>query len=514
MASSLVRGKYVIVKATEGGEAVVVEDGAVFQRDGTIVEVGPHADLAARHRPDEVLGSPAHVVMPGFVNAHHHVGLTPLQLGSPDDPLELWLASRMAARDVDSYLDTLYSAFEMIASGVTTVQHLHGMRRGPVAAWPERARQVLRAYRDVGMRVSYAFGIRDQNQVVYGPDAEFVKGLPPDLAPEIQSWLDGMAIGFDDWARDLFVDLYEREGRNRAERVRIWLAPTNLHWCSDAVLRGVKDLAGRHGVGIHIHLLETAYQKLYARRRFGVSAARHLHDLGVLGPEVTLGHGVWLTEEDLDLVAATGTAICHNASSNLRLQSGIAPLNAWAARGIRVAIGIDEAGLNDDRDMLQEMRLVLKLHRVPGHDQPVPTAARVFRMATEHGAHATGFGDRIGALEPGRAADLVVMRLRQIEEPYLDPAVPILDAVVHRGRSADVDTVLVAGEAVLRDGRFTRVDRDAVLRELATALKAPLRPDEQRRRELSRRLLPHVRRFYADWLPDKGAAWYTVNQRE
>src|SRR5437773_2663429 len=177
MPSSLVRGKYVVVEVTERHEALVVEDGAVFQQDGTIVAVGRYEDLAARYRPDEVLGSPAHVVLPGLVNAHHHVGLTPLQLGSPDYPLELWVASRAAARDVDAYLDTLYSAFEMIESGVTTVQHLDGARRGPVSAWPERARQALRAYRDIGMRVSYAFGIQDQNRIVYGSDAEFVRSL-------------------------------------------------------------------------------------------------------------------------------------------------------------------------------------------------------------------------------------------------------------------------------------------------------------------------------------------------
>src|SRR5437899_7753113 len=133
MGSALVRGKYVVVKVTSRTESMVVPDGAVFQRDGVVVDVGPYAELVARHRPDEVLGSPEHVVVPGFVNAHHHVGLTPFQLGSPDYPLELWFASRMSARDVDPYLDTLYSAFEMLESGITTVHHLHGVRVGPAS---------------------------------------------------------------------------------------------------------------------------------------------------------------------------------------------------------------------------------------------------------------------------------------------------------------------------------------------------------------------------------------------
>jgi cytosine/adenosine deaminase-related metal-dependent hydrolase len=513
MGTTIVHGKYMVTGVDAASEALVIEDGALLQRDGVIVEVGPYADLIARHRGAETLGSARHVVIPGLVNGHHHVGLTPLQLGSPDYPLELWLTSRIAARDVDPYLDTLYSAFEMIESGVTTVQHLHGMRRGPVSAWPGRARRVLEAYRDIGMRTSYAFGIRDQNQVVYGPDDEFVRSLPPGLQPEIADWLGGMRIAVDDWARDLFVGLHESWGRNQDDRVRIWLAPANLHWCSDRLLMRVKEYAQKFGVGMHIHLLETVYQKVYAERRSATSAVQHLHDLGFLGPEVTLGHGVWLSEDDIARLAETGTAVCHNASSNLRLQSGIAPLNDLMARGVRVALGLDEAGLNDDRDMLQEMRLVLKLHRVPGHDQRVPTSTEVFRMATEGGAHTTGFGDRIGRIAPGRSADAVLIRLRNVTEPYLDPLTPILDGVVHRARSIDVDTVMIAGEVVMRDRRFTRVDKDEVLRDLAASLAVPLRPDEIRRRELSRELFPHVRRFYAGWHPAPGAPFYTRNQR-
>src|SRR5262249_5730644 len=155
MATSLIRGKYIICSSGSPHAATIVEDGAVCERDGTVVEVGPWAVLAERYRPDRVLGSPDHVVLPGLVNSHHHVGLTPFQLGSPDYPLELWFASRMAARDVDPYLDTLYSAFEMLESGITTVQHIHGWRGGPAAAVVARAERILRAHDDVGMRASH-----------------------------------------------------------------------------------------------------------------------------------------------------------------------------------------------------------------------------------------------------------------------------------------------------------------------------------------------------------------------
>ena len=211
---------------------------------------------------------------------------------------------------------------------------------------------------------------------------------------------------------------------------------------------------------------------------------------------MTLGHGVWLSEGDLEKIAASGTNICHNCSSNFRLRSGVAPLNRFEAKGINTAIGLDEAGINDDRDMLQEMRMVLRAHREPGMDDRVPTMAQVFRMATSGGAKTTPYGARIGALEVGKAADLVLIDWKQISYPYLDQEMPVLDAVVQRAKVEGVKTVMVAGEVLYQDGRFTRIDREDALRQLSELLKRPLSTEEQERRRLSKAVLPHVKAFY------------------
>jgi cytosine/adenosine deaminase-related metal-dependent hydrolase len=484
--SSLARGRYVVVRAGGRDGAEVLEDAAVFQRDGVIRDVGPYETLRRRHAADEVLGSPDHVVLPGFVNAHHHVGLTPFQLGSPDHPLELWFASRLGARVVDPYLDTLYSAFEMLESGITTVQHIHGWRGAPASRVREVADRILQAYRDVGMRVSYSYMLRDQNRLAYEADREFVRRLPPDVAPDVDAFLTGQAIPVADQL-DLFRSLWEAHGKNQGERIRIQLAPANLHWCSDAALGALGESSARHEVGMHMHLDETAYQREYARRRTGGTAVEHLERLGLLGPRLTLGHGVWLTERDVERVAGRSVTICTNPSSNLRLRSGIAPLNRFLA-------------VNDDRDMLQEMRLALRLHRVPGMGDDVPTSAQVFRMATEDGAATTPFAGQVGALAVGMAADLVLLPWRSVAHPYLEDGTPVIDALVHRARAAAIDTVLVAGEAVLREGRVMRVDKAAVLDEIAVTLGRPRSPEEEHRRRLSRALMPHVRRFYEGWL--------------
>jgi 5-methylthioadenosine/S-adenosylhomocysteine deaminase len=249
-------------------------------------------------------------------------------------------------------------------------------------------------------------------------------------------------------------------------------------------------------VPMHMHLLETAYQKEYARRRTGTTAVKHLAKLGLLSPRLTLGHAVWLTEEDIELVAAHGVCLCHNCSSNFRLRSGMAPLNEFARRGITVAVGIDEAGLNDDRDMLQEMRLILNVHRVPGMDDVPPTCPQVLRMATEHGAATTPFAGKIGRLEPGRYADFVVINHRRALYPYQDDQIGILDAIIQRAKTGAVDATVIGGVTVYENGRFTLVDRDAILAEIAGLLGKPRTEQETAMVGLSREMQAFVRRFY------------------
>ncbi|MFQ6030677.1 MAG: amidohydrolase family protein [Dehalococcoidia bacterium] len=503
MATTLIRGKYVIVKTTGPDSAEVVSDGAVLQQDGEILQVGNYSDLRAQNPTVEVIGSPDYVVIPGLVNDHFHVGLTPFQLGAPDLPLEMWSLARMGVRSVNHYLDQLYGAVQMIESGTTTVQAIHSPGRGGPPVDLDIADQVLRAYQDSGMRVSYAPSIADQNSMVAGPNGgeeDFAAQLPGELAERYRTIM-GRSYRSTEEVMGILEEICAKYASNQHERIQITLAPSNVHRCTDPLLAALKDLATKYQTGIHIHLQETVYQKLYGLQAWNKTPLQHLHDLGFLGPEVTCGHSVWATDDDIALMAATGTNVCHNASSNLRLQSGIAPLGRLLNSGIRVAIGSDEAGLNDDKDLFQEMRLVLKLHRVPGIDHRPPTSYQVLEMATVNGAYASWFGDRIGTLEPGKRADLVLLNLQNIEEPYLDPEVSIVDAVVHRGRSMDVDTVMVDGEVIMRDRKLTRVDKEALFKEIRSSLDRPLTAIEADRRDLSRQAEPFLRKFYEGTMP-------------
>lgn len=497
------------------GTPILHENAALAIQGGKVLAIGPVAAMRDSYQGAEETGGPTMFVIPGLVNAHHHVGLTPLQLGSPDHPLELWFASRLALRDVDPYLDTLYSAFEMISSGVTTVQHLHSRVPGGVMQSLSIAGRVIDAYRDIGMRASYSLALRDQNRLVYADDSEFAASVPPDVQPSLRDYFKRFTLPLEDQCA-----IYEALRAKAATletngRVAVQLSPANLHWLSDRALECAATLSKRDNAPMHIHLVETVYQKAYAKKRTGGTALEHLHRMGLTGPLLTAGHSTWMTESDIELCAHTGTRICHNCSSNLRLKSGLAPLNRFLAKGIRVGLGMDEAGINDDRDMLQEMRMALRLHREPGLDAPHPEPAQILRMATEFGAETTPFGASIGRLHPGSEADLVMFDWDAVTYPYQNAAVAPIDVLVQRARGNAIKHVMIAGETVYKDGRFTKLDRDAVLAEIAARMKAPLTPAERDRVTLAKSVFPYVKKFYDGYLDGIGMdPHYRVSGRD
>ncbi|WP_439573863.1 amidohydrolase family protein [Phreatobacter sp.] len=498
----IVEGRHILEGFAPDGAAIVHRDAGLLVEDGRVLAIGPAGDMARRAPDARRIGGPDVVVVPGLINAHHHVGSTPFQLGSPDHPLELWFASRLGLRDVNLRLDTLVSAFEMIASGVTTVQHLHSRAPGSPDDVVRAAEEVIGAYREIGMRVSYSMALRDQNRLVYEADEAFIARLPEALRPAMADYFRRFTLSLEQQVGIFHALRRMVEGERR---VAVQIAPANLHWLSERALETAGELSATTGLPLHMHLVETPYQRAYARRRTGGTAFAHLHHIGLTGERLTIGHGVWMSQDDIHLCAQTGTRICHNCSSNFRLRSGRAPVMRFAAEGIPVALGIDEAGINDDRDMLQEMRLVLAVHRAPGIDTPALSPAEVLRMATQNGAGTTPFGSAIGSLSPGAEADLVLFDWARVTRPYQNPDTAWIDVLVHRARSEAVKTVMIAGEVVYDGGRFTKLDREAVHAELADFFARPATPAEQGRADLARAVFPYVKAFYDGWLSGEDA---------
>ncbi|MYI70232.1 MAG: amidohydrolase family protein, partial [Boseongicola sp. SB0673_bin_14] len=175
MTRHLVTADHIVTGIDPDGTPQILEGGAILIEGDRIAEIGPARALRHVHPGLSETGGKGRVAIPGLINAHHHVGLTPFQMGARDQPLELWFPERLAMRDVEPRLDTLFAAFEMIASGVTTVQHLHSRAPGDTDAVLARADRIIGAYKEIGMRASYSFALRDQNRMIYAADEAFVE---------------------------------------------------------------------------------------------------------------------------------------------------------------------------------------------------------------------------------------------------------------------------------------------------------------------------------------------------
>ena len=508
MSSTLIRSKFLITNALGNGSPVL-EDGALYQRDGEILAVGQYDELKERFSDAEELGGSNYLLFPGLINAHHHgSGLSLLQQGHTEENLEFMLFRGLARRGLDPYLNTLYTCAKMIESGVTCSLH-HAYAAGEAETYLRVMEDALRAHADAGMRAALALAAGDQNNLVYEEDDKFLNRLPPNLRQQTTMLIASRGLPADDYF-EIFHQLRDRYRDNG--QVRILLGPAGLQWCSDGLLARIADTARSEEVGIHLHAVESPYQKLYPLRRFGQTALAHLRELGVLGPRTSCAHSVWVTEDDLEILADSQTTVVHNPSSNLRLGCGVAPVLAmWQSR-INVALGMDGTTLNDDDDILQEIRLCLRLHRPIGLETEHLSPAQAFAMATVNGARAAQFGDQIGQLAVGKRADLVLMKISTQPASAFDK-LGVLEAFLYLGKTTSIDTVMIDGQIVMRDGELTTIDKQALIAELSAQAEQEPTTEQREREELVAALEPHMLQFYRDWTLDSGRPFYLVNSR-
>jgi 5-methylthioadenosine/S-adenosylhomocysteine deaminase len=254
---------------------------------------------------------------------------------------------------------------------------------------------------------------------------------------------------------------YVRRWRSRCERVRPSIFCHAPYSCSADTLRQAKQVAKRENVLFQIHAAETRGEFERFVRETGGSPIRFLHQLGLLDRNTLLVHCTWLTVEDIETIAASGAAVSHNPQSNMKLASGVAPIPQLLHKEIRVGLGTDGCASNNTMDLFREMDMTAKLHKVVTGDPTVLDARTVIRMATQTGAAAIGLGDRVGSLEPGKEADLIILDRRR---PHLVPMFHPESHVVYAAGGSDVDTVVVSGQVVVRHRRLLTADLAEIMR--------------------------------------------------
>ena len=496
MNKKIVCGKYVVVDAD-----TIIPSGAIYIEDDTVVRAGPYDKIAPKDTDCEMIGSADHLVIPGLVNAHGHgKGVTDFQRGQLDDTLETWKFRYYPP--IDSYYDTLWTGIRLLESGVTTTMHNHNLSN--VDDYNQEFADTVEAYLKCGIRLAFAPTLVNQNAFVYGDNTAFVQSLSPklqDLCHRITERMTRFGV------RQYLNAIETLFKQYRSARIEILHGPMSPQWVSEAVLREIKAHDDSNELRIHIHTLQTQLQKLYGHKTMGKSLLRYLFDMGFLGPNVTCGHCVWLDKPDIELLAATHTSVTHHASCNLRVRNGISPVFAMLNAGITVGIGMDDKEFGDDKDFIEEMRMVSKLHRLPSHhlDSDHLKPKDCFRMGTEYGSKVLGFSDRAGTLDPGKQADIALIDLTRISEPVICLDHDIIDLLIYRGRATDVDTVLVAGEVVVENGRHVKIDREDVIHNL----KASIPEDYNERFRQNNLLFPELRQkvkeYFASWYPEIGA---------
>ena len=516
MSTLLLQAKYIVTNPLLREEGLIT-DGAICVQDATITEVGHFETLRTKYPEAQLLGSNGHMAIPGFIDTHNHgQGLTTFSQGIQDDQLEPWVhywPGRLPRPAEHVHLDTLVAIARQIRSGVTTSMR-HDTPSLPPEAYISEAEAIIKAYERAGLRFAYALGTTDQFRLVYDDNDKFIQGLPTEVQSTArQLSKPGEKISVD----ECLTYLETLHGRYKdTSRINIMMGVIGPQWDSDEILTRFRDKSQELGTGMHGPLLETLYQKLYAHREFGHSAGKHFYRFGMLGPGYSCAHGVWLTEEDMEIFADTGATVIHCPSSNLRLHSGIAPVPLMLTKGVNVALGVDTCSINDNDDTFQEMRLAMMLSR-----QPVATSKTlkpldewdVLAMATINGARAVLLADRIGSLEPGKEADITLVKLDRIMERYLHPSIGPVAALIYRGHPQDIDIVMVAGEVVFREGRVTGFNEAETQANLKTHIPKD-QPAERERDAMVAQVMPHIKKYYVDWpIPELDPIFFSNSRR-
>lgn len=469
--------------------------GDLLVQDGCIRAVGAPGSFSSLPGA-QVLDASDRLVIPGLVNGHTH-GHGALGRGAvPDVALEGFLAASPAINGqrglADLALSATLNAVELLRRGCTATFDVSGEFPQTTLAG---LHAVAGAYQRAGLRAVVAPMLADST--LWQAYPELLQRLPTDLqstlsalrAPTAQAQLDAVQAAAADWPFD-------------PDHVRLGVAPTIPLHCGADFLQACARLSDGLGLPMQTHLAESRAQADLSQQRYGRSLVAHLAALGVLSPRFSAAHAIWISDADIDLLAAAGATAIHNPLSNLRLGSGIAPLRRMHNRGLCVGLGTDGANTSDTQNLFEAMRLAAGLSRVVDADEARWIGGgQALRMATTGSARALGLDGRIGRLAPGFLADLVLLDLSQ---PHYVPLRDSTRQLVHGENGSGVDRVLVGGRVVVDGGRVLTVD-EAALRRQAEAAASRLDALNQAGRHLSQVLRPWVSAFCC--AAGRGAAW-------
>lgn len=462
--TTLIRQAKILTMAPGAGAGTV--QGDLLIEGDRIAAIGP--DLGPPPDGATVIDGRDRLVMPGLVNGHLHSSEQFFKGRYEKMPLEVWLLYAyplLMGPQIDRHLLRLRSllvAIESLKAGVTTICDCFF---DPPIFSVDRLGTVFSAYEEAGIRANVT------NSVINRPVLDTLPYAREIMPKELQALLDGGSYmtgrAYADYCEAAFAAFDGRAGR-----LRYMISPSAPQRCTVDLLEVCDDLARRYRVPFHTHVLETKTQGVTGPEFFGRSLIRYLHDLGVLTRNVTIAHSVWVSDDDMALMGAAGCSVVHNAISNQKLGAGVAPLRRLWDAGVTVGLGTDGASSNDTLRIFDVMRVAALVHSVAGPDYGRwPSAGEILKAATIDGARSAMLDAETGSLEVGKKADLLILRTTGIAWTPLND---IPKHLVYCENGSSIETVMVDGAVVARDGRLTTLDEDAVLAEVREVVPAYL----------------------------------------
>lgn len=420
------------------------------------------------------------LAMPPPVNAHDHgYGIRTLGFGCLDDALESWIAGLRLRPRTDPYLEALVAFGRLAAGGIGATTHCHNSHNADRLV--EEAGDVVRAARSVGIRLALSCPLLDRDPWIYGGPELLCQTMDDsawtELAPLLPSY---RPIHEQMAAVDAIADSHS------GPMVDVQYGPIGPQWCSDDLLEAIAEASARTGRRIHMHLLESPRQRTWLHQRFPGGIVQHLDEIGFLSPRLAIAHGVQLEPVEIEILAERGVCLVSNPSANLRLRSGIAPLQRANGAGLQLAFGLDGTGLDDDQDLWRELRLAWLLHGGRGMKRSM-TAADLFAAAISNGAL---------VVNQPTDKDLVVIAYDEMTSDFLFDDLDEAEVLLTRMNFAHVTGLIVEGEWILRNRRLQNIDFDAANRELRQQALADL-PRLEAERPRTRNLADAIRHHYA-----------------
>lgn len=463
---------------------------------------GAHiASVTSRAPP---VSGPRRLALPALANAHDHARtFRSATLGAFDQPLETWLPFLGLPPAADPYLCAATAFARSLRRGVASLM-VHYTRVQGGLPFVDEANAVARAARDVGLRIGFAVSMRDRHGIGLAGDAHLLAALRPAIRDDVAKRLSVSAVSP---ARQMAVveEVAQMLAQDASlhDHVTLQYGPNGVQWCSTPLLEAVARASSDHQRPVHMHLLETRYQREWADHAHPEGVVVHLDRIGLLSPRLTLAHCTWARADELALLAERGVTIAVNTSSNLGLKSGVAPVAEMLRQGCRVAMGIDGLALDEDDDALREMRLAYALHRGWGFEQTL-TRAQLWGFAARNGRRSVSGASEDahagGVIAAGAPADLVLLDWDAVDNDTLFPDIDPLDLLLARAHGGHIDEVIVRGRSVVRAGVLRTVDEPAMVAELLAQVRSGLqRPGEHERwrqtlGELAQDLGPFYRR--------------------